>query len=529
MSSILALQIKEAPKLSDLETLDKQVLAEQKGSEGQIFVAFNGFIHDLGDPDGDIELTSEQLARRFQKEGVGMTRGLWGRYNLIVVNIQKQRVYTFQDWLGGPYPLMICGRDHMISISDSLPWMLERYKGWKMDDEAAADFLKEGRIHGPHSLIQGIYKQPPSYRAEIDLKTGAIRFFAAHYRFPKDPVRNFKEYVEVFERSLKSAIAQDDAVGCALSGGYDSNLSLNRLRELRDGTITAFTVGGLVGSDERPAASHIAGQYKDVRTVQGEVGPDTLQEFPRIVYQLEGAVYERGVFLQYVLRRLAEQEKVKSLVLSEGADQVLCPLVRIIRWPKKFRPMRELRPYDMVSLVVMPKNSLMLRDTGITPRYPYLRERYLRITRSLYLKNKMHKYHHRQAVLSALPQGIVADIQKIGGATQAMALFNEDFPFENFKAKALSLRWHDPQVPVLVGGKDQLEGKMDRCLKLMYLYLFEQIYILPQNDQARREAAQKSLKEYLDQIPLKAQIPEMVTRTRSSLLVRVYRRFKRFL
>lgn len=528
MSSILALQVKEGPDLLDANTLEKQAMGAQKGAEGSIFVVYSGFVYDLGDPDGDIALTAQQLAKRFQKEGPGMTRGLWGRYSLVAVDMQRGRIYTFQDWLGGPYPLLVCGRENGITISDSLPWLLERYDGWTMDDEGAAGFLGEGRLYDSRTLVKGVYKQPPAHRGVIDVKSGDISFLKARYQFPKDPVGSVKDYVDAFDRSLKASIQDDHPLGCALSGGYDSNLSLSRLREFRKDPITAFTVGGTLGSDERPAARRIAGQYQDVRVVQGEVGPDTLQKFPRIVYQLEGALYERGVFLQYVLSQLAVREKVKYLLLSEGADQVLNPLVRITRWPKKLKPIRDFRPYDMISLVVLPKNGLMLRDTGVTPRYPYIRERYLRVTRSLYMKNKMFKQYHKAAVLKTLPEGIAAELQKIGGATQAMALFGDTCSFEKFKEKALSLRWHDPSVSILVSNKNPMEGKMDRCLKLIYLYLFEQVYIVPKDAQARRAAAEMPLNEYLDQIVVKQPVPELKTHTRNPQKMRILRMFKRF-
>lgn len=529
MSSILTLQIKQDAGALNGERLNQNAQGDQTGSEGSVFVAFSGFIHDLGDPDGEIQLDAQQLARRFQKEGVDITCGLWGRYNMIVVDMAAGCVYTFQDWLGGPYPMLISNKNKVLSVSDSMLWLLNQYDKWEMDDETAAKFLKEGRVYGPGSLVRGIYKQPPAEYGVADIQSGEIRFCKAHYKFPKDKVHSASEYVEALERSLKDAVRDKTDVGCALSGGYDSNLSLNRLRDFWNEPVTAFTVGGVVGSDERPAASRIAAQYKDVRLVQGVVEPEILQEFPKIVYQLEGALYERGVFLQYVLSRMAMREKVKTMVLSEGADQVLCPLVRVKHWPGNRRPPREFRPYDMVSLTVMPKNSLMFRNTGVTPCYPYLRERYLRATRSLYMKNRMFKRYHKAAVLKTLPQGVSSELQKIGGTTQAQALFGEALPFEQFKARALSLRWHNPEVPILVSAKSPLEGEMDYCLKLMYLYLFEQICLKHSDEQSRKAAAQKPLSEYVQQIQLKAAVPALKTRINRTFMLRVYWHIKRFL
>ena len=188
MSSILTFQIKQDAGALNEERLNQNAQGDQTGSEGSVFVAFSGFIHDLGDPDGEIQLDAQQLARRFQKEGVKITSGLWGRYNLIVVDMAAGRVYTFQDWLGGPYPIMIANKNKVLSVSDSMLWLLNQYDKWEMDDETAAKFLKEGRVYGPGSLVRGIYKQPPAEYGVADIQSGEIRFCKAHYKFPKDKV-----------------------------------------------------------------------------------------------------------------------------------------------------------------------------------------------------------------------------------------------------------------------------------------------------------------------------------------------------
>ena len=69
---------------------------------------------------------------------------------------------------------------------------------------------------------------------------------------------------------------------------------------------------------------------------------------------------------------------------------------------------------------------------------------------------------------------------------------------------------------------------MDRCLKLIYLYLFEQVYIVPKDAQARRAAAERPLNEYLDQIAVKQPVPELKTHTRTPQKMRILRMFKRF-
>ncbi len=404
-----------------------------------------------------------------------LTRRLTGSYSLAVVDPENGALMLYQDALGGPRPMYFACEGRRLIVSGSMKKLITCLKQRGFDEDALKIFLERGVILNESTLVRGVHKLPLKARGEIDLVTGDEHIFKARYaaRVAKGKP-DCEQYLAAFDDALMPLAKAQDRLCCALSGGYDSNLIASRLASLGR-EVEAFSVGGSVGVNETGIARRLAKVHGIDSVVTALVDEETLQSLPDIVFQLEGAVYERGIFLQYALSRLVEAAGAEAIFMGEGADQVLN--LRYGQWGARLIPVPgHMNPFDMLGAVILRKNRLMMEGAGIRCLYPYLEPSYVCAARSLRFDNGISKKFHKAAVRRALGPERARLISKVGGSTQLSALFTGDVPFDTLKSRALKngLYKKGTRVRDCYGA---LESEMDYCLKLAYACLFEQIFL----------------------------------------------------
>lgn len=509
-------------------------LAETARAEGRSVVAgrvlalVSGRAYDLEDLDGRAPLSAQQLGERYLQLGDRLCTGLWGLYAIVMVDARDQRVRLFQDQFGGRRPVWYAFVGDRLLVDQQLERVLKAGGPWRMDDGAAEQFLMKGMVEDGRSLVEGVGRLPAGALVELDPASGRVALRPNRYdERHRVKVDGARAYLDAFERSLDIARRGEGCLGVTLSCGFDSNLILFGLRELTGAPLDAFTVGGCVGTDERPVAREIAGLYPDLHFEEGVVDGSTLERFPEIVRRLEGTMYERGIFLHYVLSQMVARRGTKRLILGDGADQVLnvlydCRICNTIG--RVLGRAMGLPPRETLNNIILRKNVMMMTAVGVETEYPYLNEVYLRTTRALYLQNGLIKTHHKRQAFEVLPKGVAQRLQKLGGATQLKPLFEGEVDFQRFRAAALSLRWHRPERPAPNRYDEPSESEMDYCLSLMYLYLFERVFL------SGRPAEQPvgTLEDYLKELPQDpARAPQMKLKPKNPVLVGLKQLFRR--
>ena len=294
-------------------------------------------------------------------------------------------------------------------------------------------------------------------------------------------------YDNIFRKICTSNINNKDNISIALSSGYDTNYILYTLNN-SNFKIDAFSVGGSIGRNEVPDAKKIASMYKNVKFYSKLVNEETLNCYPEIVWILEGAVYESGIFLQYELAKMLNQNNKENIVLGECADQVLNydfyhPLLEKIKkikfcFPreikKKFKGLNY-KPYkntyDMASYKIIKKSGIIMNYFYVNPEYPYTRKKFIEISKKVSIKGDKQKKYHKEVINLLLPKAITSILKKIGGATELKTLFVGDISIDNIKEVSKKSKFYKYKK------FDDIFYEIDYYMKILYLELFEKIFL----------------------------------------------------
>lgn len=456
-----------------LSVADSMHLDEASGRlllvSGRAFLA-----DDLADA---APLDADAIWTLYEKQGTEVCEALAGLYTIAVYDAPAGNIYLFQDRFSGAAPLYFTRVGQGFSADSSLKRLIRQMPAPRALNQAALeDFLLYGVLKDERTLVKGIMKLPRGKRAVLHLRDQRAAFFPNVYcetaaRRPE----TFEDYGLAFREAVRACMG-DAPPAITLSGGYDSNLILWSMRAMTSEKIKALTIGGRKGVDETETASRAACGYDGVEVLTGHVDGETLERLPDIVFRLEGSVFESGIFLQYELGRLAQSRGVTHLVLGDGADQMMdvSPRLPWIGLLRRYAPW--LGSEDMNALVVLKKNALTLTSFGVDCRYPYLEERFLRMARALRFLNGTGKYYHKHAVSAIVPDATRAQLKKVGGSTHVSPLFTGKIDYEHFKRRATALKYHDPRRKIRYH-KSREESEIEYVLQLMYLHLFEEIFL----------------------------------------------------
>jgi len=371
------------------------------------------------------------LLALYRRHGPRLAAHIGGRFTLVLHDGERRCAYVLQDAASSPLNLYYAVGDGLFYFDTSLKRLLRRSGLPRRPDAAGREaFLHNGFIPSERTLLEGVSKLPPGGGLRLDLETGR-----PHRLHRQAPVRRggllaaALDYHRALRRVIASEVDRIPRLGVGLSGGYDSNLLLFLLRQARRRGCRLLTIGVRDEADEVRRAARIARRYPGVEHHVGWVGPHTLQRLPDIVWRLEGAVYERGIFLQYELARLARHEGCRALLCAECADQVLAPGFRAGPPPHPTRLGWATHPYEMGLMLVLKKNGILCNSFSVDTLYPYLDEGIVERGARLAPLNGRRKVLHRLWAHLHLPWSVAAHLRKAPGTTRLRPLFESEARF----------------------------------------------------------------------------------------------------
>lgn len=436
-------------------------------------IAFEGEIYLDGSPLSAIQLAELLLA------GASLD-GIDGLYSLIAYRKDDGLLIATQDIFSYFHPLYFAKTDGGIIISLSMRELILRSGILpKMNDVHIPEFLYNGFMTDDRCLLHGVRKLPAMHLLRYGCLTREGSYLKKNYQ-PKSPVKKSDDYLSLLRESVEERIASATEINLALSSGFDSNLLLHMITSINpDCRINAFCIGACNGSDEIDSVRRICRSYPQVSLSVKRVSPDILEELPSMVYELEDSVFERGIFLQYMLScELAGSSHVPTF-FGEGADQILSSELRLAAAPYYFVGREQhypwvYYPYEMLTYIIIKKNGSFMRNRDVISVYPFLSSAFIDGVRKYSERNGSSKEHYKKYVCDLISPEISGLLVKRAGSTNLTSLFDDENRDRLFDA-AVRSRFY----PMLTAQPDRDSGSevhMDNCLKILYLECFERIF-----------------------------------------------------
>ncbi len=398
------------------------------------------------------------------------TKAFISPFTLILIKKDCRQMLITQHLFGSGKGLYLCKRSGIIYFSSSLR-RLKKLTGmpFKLNVPMLPHYFYNGFLAGRHTLIEGVQKLEAGTYAVID--ENGIHKGALSFAFDDTANSPEQQYQSALESSIYDVVNDIEGdISVALSGGYDSNCILHSIKKnWRNKKVNAFSIGGARGVDETKTAAKIAEFYDDVSFKTAFVTPDTLRSLDEIVSILEGAVYERGIFLQYELAKLLKANSISNLICGECADQVFHQNTYNAIPENTFLYGYMDTPCQMAAYTVLPKNRTMMSAFGVDARYPFLTPQMLDSGYKTRFLNGKTKEFHKAQCKKILPKEVLDLITKQGGSTNLDSLFPEGYECSKELEKC---KYYSSDF-MLTGKYDHDEAVRDYYLSLLYLESFE--------------------------------------------------------
>lgn len=458
------------------------------------------------------EYNMEDIYNLYNNYGKNIYYYLDGTYSLIIIDYKLNKLFVYQDFFGCNQNIYFFYNKNKLYISNKLKEIINQneYK-FCINYKVIKQFFKNGYIMGKETLVKKIYKVPNKKYLVIDLINLKIRLKKIFNNKKKCNVQvDNNIYNDIFKKICFSSIASND-ISMTISSGYDTNYLLYTLRSITSKHINTFCIGGKIGRNEVPDAKQISQYYKDVSFKYNLVNEKSFNNYPEIVFALEGAVYESGIFLQYELAKLLKDSDATEVIVGECADQILNYelyhrielLINKIKYNIKnfsnkfiysidYKPYKN--PYEMASYKILKKNGILMNYMGINVKYPYLRKKFIELAMKVVKKNDMEKKYHKDVINNTLPLTVTNKLKKIGGATELKTLFIGDVKFEDIKNISKKSEFYTYKK------FNDKYYEIDYYMKIIYLEIFKKIFIVEPQKYLKGNFNGYNLEEFLKDI-----------------------------
>lgn len=346
----------------------------------------------------------------------------------IAVVYYKERLYIFADSTTSQWVMYYTVIEGKLFYSSSLKNLLKN-SGIKreIDIASAKGFLQNGIVMGKHTLVANVYKL--DVHEMLIVKNGSVTNRRIKYSTCK--AEKDLDLISYLRKSIKAFADGEETVFMPLSAGFDSNMILSTLAK-EDRTIDAFTIGGETGKNEISIVEKNIKLYKNITHHTALANRSLFQKLPEIIWRLDGYIYERGIFLQYLLADLVSKNGGKKLICGECSDEHQSLLYQndMKRRQKENIPPLEimdwmLQPYAWGNFVVIKKSALMLNSFGILGCYPFATKRFTDVAISLRKKNLDKKALYIALLKNELPRELYDGLFHAGGSTSIDAILTE--------------------------------------------------------------------------------------------------------
>lgn len=382
--------------------------------------------------------SKELIIDYYEKFGNEITMHLKGLYILVIYSNQNNTLAIFQDRTTSPVTLYYIYQNEVLYYSTSLKRLL-LISGIhrKINESIIEEFIVNGFIYGEQTLVNGVYKIKSFHCLNASF-SGVKQIPVSYEQTKYTKQKAYIGFKDVLDQAILRQAEGEIEINAPLSSGYDSSYIVDVLSKQTELPINAFSIGGKFGKNELPVVEQNIKHFPRATLISELTDSFTLQNYPDIVWRLEGNVYEVGLFLQYELNKLVNAKGKKTLICGECADQVMNQYyfteernVVPDSSSDKYYEFSEY-PYVFGSYLILKKNGILANSFDIQTKYPYLDDEFIALNKPLAEYNGKKKTVHKENCEACLPKEIVDNISKIGGSTECHSLFDNNKEIKQF-------------------------------------------------------------------------------------------------
>jgi asparagine synthetase B (glutamine-hydrolysing) len=446
----------------------------------------------------------EVIEKLYEIIGIELFRELDGVYLGLIYDENQQKCYIFQSSYGFGLPLYYSMLDEGIVFSTSLRQVLKfiSVERRELNTDAVRDFLYyESLIPNGTTLIKNISKLVAPRYMVIDCTNNLIEINMLRGK-PKNYSSGSTNLIDSIDQSISNIYNSliEDQTSMALTGGWDSNYLLYKLREISDKRICTVTIDGGGEKNEVPVTKLVLKEYENVDHHVGRVDRNSLHLLPEIVWRYEGYIFQEGMFLRYELSKLLNELGCQMILLTACADQVLYQRPWFIRLLKKIEEILVITTYSGKQLglkeykfrrgnitptsnqvqnleieYLLKMHDIMNNSYQVQSAYPFLDRNIKKVCEELGIRNRRKKLYISE-LKQIMGPDITRHLDKSGAVVDTSLIYDEnqdilsgilehEFIREFLtKSQIDFLREHQRDYHLFI-------------IQLVYIYFFSELYI----------------------------------------------------
>ena len=293
-------------------------------------ITYNGEIYNyvelrkqLSDYPFRSDSDTEVILAAYDRWGDTCLDHLRGMFAFALWDEREERLFCARDRFGvKPFYYAQVG-DTLLFASEVkalLPFLPEL----KTHSQALSDYLVFQFCLGTKTLIEGIHELPPAYYIKVEKGEWVLsKYWEVYYDLDFDHTATYfsRELKRRIYDSVAMHVRSDVPVGTYISGGVDSSIIASVAAQHCDliGFTGKFsTPDGFDESEYARAAAHKSG----IDLYEVDISADDfLRDIENVIYHLDFPVAGPGAFPQYVVAKLAAQQR-KVMLGGQGGDEI---------------------------------------------------------------------------------------------------------------------------------------------------------------------------------------------------------------
>jgi len=281
---------------------------------------------------------SEVLVYLYAEYGASMLELINGMFAFVIYDLSDKKIFFARDRFGEKPLYYTQSPDKTTYISSEINAITKIPNIEKeIDFKAITYFLRKGYIPAPDTQYKNIKKLKASEAALIDKNGNMKKWIYWKPKFNFDHKLKFSEIIEEtrhrLDQSVKLRLRSDVKLGAFLSGGIDSSLVVNTIRELNPQMDIRTFCMSFPGSalDESKEAKNTAKVLNTDHYELSVTENDLLSELNHLIDHCGEPFADPSILPTYLICKFA-REKVKVMLSGDGGDEAFCGYSEYFRY-----------------------------------------------------------------------------------------------------------------------------------------------------------------------------------------------------
>ena len=296
--------------------------------DGTIHVTYNGEIYNFRELRGILESfghrfytqsDTEVIVHSYEQFGENFASKLNGMFAIALWDSKQRKLILARDRMGIK-PLYYSLQNGSLLFASEIKGILQAPIKRAVEKEALFTILNVGYVPGEKTLLEGIFKLPPS--SSLTFQNGSAKVTSYWEMLSVDSEVDEDSVVErlqiALSDSVRDQLVADVPLGCFLSGGLDTATIAAFASKASNRPLKTFCMGFGEDTDEfrdaRLIAEHFGADHREL-TVDDSLA---MKLYPRMIWHMEAPKY--NLYPWFVCELV--HKYVKVCLSGNGGDEV---------------------------------------------------------------------------------------------------------------------------------------------------------------------------------------------------------------